>query len=173
MRTVINRFLKPDRINDYFSCFGRGKTFSSILLRLPGFLLCLRRIDVFPFNNGLWHHLCVAWASVTGDWSVILDGSIMGAGTNWGTGVVVGPGRLIVGQTHLGEVTSVNLWDRKMTNTKIKEMARSYSQELGNVTDWRMFRHGVRGDVEIRYPGSPVSIGEQFLNTTQHRRKMK
>ena len=51
-----------------------------------------------------------------------------------------------------------------MTNTKIKEMVRSYSQELGNVTDWRMFRHGVRGDVEIRYPGSPVSIGKQFLN---------
>ena len=131
-----------------------------------------RHVDVFRFNNGLWHHLCWTWEKVFGSWAVILDGSVMLSGKNWRTGLEIGPGKVIVGKIgsgitpempFIGEISSVNLWGAKLVNSKIREMARSGSQELGNVTDWRMFRHGIKGDVEILSLQRPVSIGKNFV----------
>ena len=93
------------------------------------------------------------------------------SGKNWRTGLEIGPGKVIVGKIgsgatpempFIGKISSVNLWGAKLANSKIKEMARSGSQELGNVTDWRMFRHGIRGDVILSLQ-RPVSIGKNSL----------
>ena len=86
----------------------------------------------------------------------------------------VGPGRLTVGKMQsgvsapeepfIGEISSVNVWSSKLDYSKIREMYRSKSQELGNVTDWREFRHGINGEVKILSPGSPISIGKHTRN---------
>ena len=86
----------------------------------------------------------------------------------------VGPGRLTVGKMQsgvsaseepfTGEIASVNVWSAKLDYSKIREMSRSKSQELGNVTDWREFRHGIHGEVNILSPGSPISIGKHARN---------
>ena len=86
----------------------------------------------------------------------------------------VGPGRLTVGKMQsgvstpeepfTGEIASVNVWSAKLDDSKIREMSRSKSQELGNVTDWREFRHRINGDVNILSPGSPISIGKHARN---------
>ena len=82
----------------------------------------------------------------------------------------VGPGRLTVGKMQsgastpqepfTGEIASVNVWSAKLDYSKIREMSRSKSKELGNVTDWREFRHGINGEVNIRSPGSFISFGK-------------
>ena len=120
-----------------------------------GVLMCFLSIMAYG--------IIYAWP---GAWSIFLDGSVMMYGKNWRTGVDIGPGRLTVGQTFIGQMASLNLWDIKMANDKIKKMASSCSQELGNVTDWRMFRHGIQGSVEIRFPQSPNAIGKHFDNMT-------
>ena len=85
-------------------------------------------------------------------------------------GKEVGPGRLTVckmqsgastpEEPFTGEIASVNVWSAKLDYSKIREMSRSKSQELGNVTDWREFRHGINGEVNIRSPGSFISFGK-------------
>ena len=132
----------------------------------------LRYFHVVPFNDGLWHHICMSWENSKGLWDVIIDGRVIAHGSAWHQTLNLRPGKLVVGQrqsiygggfnvseSFSGKVSSVNLWDAKIGNNKIKEMARNCSQGLGNVTDWRMFRCGVQGDVEIHFPKSCVSHG--------------
>lgn len=128
---------------------------------------------MIPFNDGLWHHICISWENSKGLWDVIIDGRAIAHGSAWQQNLNLRPGKLVVGQrqsiygggfnlseSFSGKVSFVNLWDTKIDNNKIKEMARNCSwQGLGNVTDWRMFRHGVQGDVEIHSPTSCVSRG--------------
>ena len=134
------------------------------------FCLFLRSFYVIPFNDGLWHHICVSWENGQGLWDVLIDGAVIARGSNWHRTLNLRPGKLVVGQrqtflgggftlsdSFAGKVAFVNLWRTKIAKSKIKEMAKSCSPELGNVTDWRMFRHGTQGDAEIRSPQSCVS----------------
>ncbi len=126
-----------------------------------------------PLLENVWHHICVSWENVGGLWDVIVNGAVVAHGSDWRKTVSVRPGKLIVGQNQAvyggefslsesftGKVASFNIWNTKMANSEIMEMARSCSQELGNVIDWRMFRHGIHGDAEIRSPQSCISHGK-------------
>ena len=93
---------------------------------------------------------------------------------NLRVGREVGPGRLTVGKMQsgvsapqepfTGEIASVNVWNAKLDYSKTREISRSKSQELGNVIDWREFRHGINGEVNILSPGSFISFGKHARN---------
>ncbi|KAL9959751.1 hypothetical protein ACROYT_G033106 [Oculina patagonica] len=129
-----------------------------------------RMIYMAPLVENMWHHICWSWENVEGRWDFIVNGAVVAHGTAWRQTLSVRPGKLIVGQkqevygggfhsgdSFRGNVGSFNIWNTKMPNNEIIEMARSCSQELGNVIDWRMFRHGIHGDAEIRSPQSCAS----------------
>ena len=126
-----------------------------------------------PVNDNLWHHICVSWENVGGRWDVLVDGAPRAHGSAWSQTVSLSPGKVVVGQAQeiygggfilkesfTGKIGSFNIWDTKMANSEIKEKAKSCSQELGNVIDWRMFRHGIHGNPELISPQSCVSHGK-------------
>ncbi|XP_078384923.1 neuronal pentraxin-2-like [Oculina patagonica] len=116
-----------------------------------------------PLVDNLWHHICVSWENVQGLWDVIVNGAVVAHGSAWRKTLTVRPGKLIVGgifydsDIFAAKVAYFNIWNTKKSNSEIIEMARSCSQEFGNVIDWRMFRHGIHGDAEIRSPQSCIS----------------
>lgn len=100
----------------------------------------------------------------------------MAHGSAWVQTLSVRPGKLVVGQSQgvfgggftvgesfKGKVASLNIWNTKMTNSMIKERAKSCSHEVGNVVDWRSFKHGAHGNVGILSPQSCISHGKRDL----------
>ena len=103
----------------------------------------------------------------------------MAHGDPWAQTKSVRPGKLVVGQSQgvfgggftvgnsfEGKVASLNIWSTKMANSVIKEKAKSCSRDLGNVVDWRTFRHGSHGNAEILSPQSCTSHGKRKSHTT-------
>ena len=142
----------------------------SLSINHVNFLPYFRSFYVVPFNDSFWHHICVSWENGQGIWDVIIDGSVMAHGSAWRQTLNLRPGLLVVGQrqtiygggftldeSFAGKVASVNVWDVKIALSFIKEMARTCSQVLGNVTNWLMFRNGFNGHVQVRSPHSCVS----------------
>ena len=126
-----------------------------------------------PINDDLWHHMCVSWENVQGRWDVIVDGALRAYGSEWRKSLSVKPGKLVVGQNQedygggflisesfTGKIASFNMWNTKITNSVLKEKSWSCNQGLGNVIDWRMFRHGIHGDAKILSPQSCFSHGK-------------
>ena len=126
-----------------------------------------------PLIDDIWHHICVSWENVEGLWNVIINGALIAKGSAWRRTLNVRPGKLVVGQkqsfyggvfasddSFTGKVASFNIWNTKMANSEIMKMARSCSQAVGNVIDWRMFRHGIHGDAVILSPQSCISHGK-------------
>lgn len=115
----------------------------------------------------------MSWENVEGQWDFIINGALKAHGSAWRKTLSVRPGKLIVGQkqevygggfikseSFTGKVGSFNIWNRKMAKSEIAELARSCSHEVGDVVDWRMFRHGIHGDAEIHSPQSCISHGK-------------
>ena len=116
----------------------------------------------------------MTWENAQGLWDVLVDGAVVAHGSAWAQTKSVRPGRLVVGQSQevfgggftvgesfKGKVASLNIWSTKMVNSVIKEKAKSCSHDVGNAVDWRMFRHGARGNVEILSPQSCASQGKR------------
>ncbi|KAJ7383889.1 hypothetical protein OS493_025213 [Desmophyllum pertusum] len=129
-----------------------------------------RSLDMVPVNDNLWHHICVSWENVEGRWDVLVDGALRAHGSAWRQTLSLSPGKVVVGQSQetygggfilkesfTGKIGSFNIWSTKMANNEIREKAKLCSQELGNVIDWRMFRHGIHGNPELLSPQSCVS----------------
>lgn len=133
-----------------------------------------------PLVNNIWHHICVSWENVQGLWDVLVDGTVMAHGSDWGQTLSVRPGKLVVGlsqevygegftagESFKGNIASLNIWSTKVTNSVIKEKANSCSYDLGNVIDWRTFRHGAHGNVKILSPQSCISHGKRKVHAAE------
>ena len=133
-----------------------------------------------PLVDNMWHHICVSWENAQGLWDVLVDGAIMAHGDAWAQTKSVRPGKLVVGQfqevfgggftvgeSFIGKIASLNIWSTKMAQSVIKEKAKSCSHDVGNVVDWRMFRHGPRGNVEILSPQSCASQGKRKFQAAE------
>lgn len=126
---------------------------------------------MLPINDGLWHHICVSWENIDGRWDFLVDGVLISYEGAWGKSQTISPGKLVVGQhqkeyggrylieeSFIGKIASFNMWDRKMNNNDLEKKSTSCNQELGNVIDWRMFRHGIHGSATI------ISLQSSFCN---------
>ncbi|KAM9313773.1 neuronal pentraxin-1-like [Pholidichthys leucotaenia] len=105
----------------------------------------------FLINDGKWHHLCITWTTRDGLWEAFQDGVKRGSGENLAPYHPIKPeGVLVLGQeqdtlgggfdatqAYVGELANLNIWNRKLSNTEIYNLATCNSKALvGNVFSW-------------------------------------
>ncbi|EDO31098.1 predicted protein, partial [Nematostella vectensis] len=99
--------------------------------------------------DGIWHHLCLTWDSVSGILKQYYDGVQKATHIGWQSGASVeGGGRLRIGQrqtateTHndnkiyLGNMTQFNLWSRVLLGEVIDGMSLGPGSEAGDLVAW-------------------------------------
>ena len=119
-------------------------------------------------NDGNWHHVCTSWKSVDGSWNLYKDGNLKARGFKLKTGykiktngiLIIGQeqdafgGRLDPSQNYIGELTSLNIWNRVLSSTEIANMSKSCHLGEGNVKKWSNFKVGIRGNVRVISPSA-------------------
>ncbi len=58
-------------------------------VHLKLFTTMLQQDVAVKVNNGFWHHLGITWTSVSGAWSVYLDGVMSSQGNGHGDGILL------------------------------------------------------------------------------------
>ena len=126
-------------------------------------------------NDGVWHHICISWESSSGSWKLYKDGEIKQQGTDFKRGFTVrGGGSLVLGQdqdvvgggfdaeqSFKGMLSNVNVWDHKLTDTRIEEMSTSCLLDewnAGNVYSWRSFLQKAQARL-VKSPCRPLGTG--------------
>ena len=127
-------------------------------------------------NDGVWHHICLSWERSSGSWKLYKDGEIKQQGTDFQKGFTVrAGGSLVLGQdqdsvgggfdadqSFKGMLSNVNVWDRKLTDTQIKEMSTSCLLDewnAGNVYSWRSFLKKAQARLVTESPCRPLGTG--------------
>ncbi|XP_020606897.1 neuronal pentraxin-1-like [Orbicella faveolata] len=106
-------------------------------------------------NDGVWHHICVSWERSSGSWTFYKDGKIKQQGQLKAGHTIREGGSLVLGQdqdsvgggfdadqSFKGMLSNVNVWDHKLTDTRIEEMSKSCLLDewnAGNVYRWGDF----------------------------------
>ncbi|XP_078359510.1 uncharacterized protein LOC144643983 [Oculina patagonica] len=108
-------------------------------------------------NDGVWHHICVSWKSSTGLWKLYKDCDLKhDGGEELKKGYTIrASGTLVLGQdqdevgggfttadSFQGMLSNVNVWDRVLPTSQIKEMSQSCQLDEsneGNVFKWPDF----------------------------------
>ncbi|CAG10763.1 unnamed protein product, partial [Tetraodon nigroviridis] len=105
----------------------------------PMEILINDKVAKLPFliNDGKWHHLCITWTTRDGVWEAFQDGMMLGSGENLAPYHPVKPeGVLVLGQeqdtlgggfdatqAYVGELANLNIWNRKLSVSEIKNLA--------------------------------------------------
>ena len=121
----------------------------------------------------MWHHICASWESKTGSWQFYKDGIKAKDGTGFKKGYKIREGgTLVLGQEQdsvggsfettqslKGMLSNVNVWDRVLSATHIKEMSRSCLRDEwneGNVYKWPDFLR--EGGAKVHRPAPCVRV---------------
>jgi len=113
--------------------------------------------------DGKWHHICATWENTAGSWKFYKDGAVADQGQGLRKGHVIrGAGSLVLGQeqdsvaggfsasqSFVGEMTSVNIWNRVIDHNEIASMSKSCLIGEGNVYKWSDFKPHIRGGVHL------------------------
>ncbi|XP_058491570.1 adhesion G-protein coupled receptor D2 [Solea solea] len=97
----------------------------------------------FP-NDGAWHHICVTWHRVSGNWAIYVDGIRKDMGSDTDTSRDIhGDGILILGQDQdsfggnftepfFGNLTDLNVWNTSLEARQIRALntCTSMTQEM-------------------------------------------
>ena len=125
------------------------------------FFLHVLRSDVI-INDGIWHHICIVWDVVGGDYVFYQDGEKVRKGVRART-AIPGGGVWVVGQdqdrlgggfqmkdSFKGEMVETNIWNKVLTPQDILIMSRSCQANLpfGIIKSWKEFLAGVKGNVK-------------------------
>ena len=127
-------------------------------------------------NDGVWHHICLSWERSSGSWKFYKDGEIKQQGTGFKRGHTIrGGGSLVLGQdqdsvgggydadqSFKGMLSNVNVWDHKLTDTRIEEMSTSCLLDewnAGNVYRWRSFLKEAQARLVKESPCKPLGTG--------------
>ena len=113
-------------------------------------------------NDGQWHHICLTWENLNGDWVFYKDGVPVKSGNRLKRGhVIPKDGTVVIGQEQdvpggkfnkeeafPGDMTQVNMWNRVFDASEISQMAASCDLgRNGNVLCWddvlKSQRHGI------------------------------
>ena len=127
--------------------------------RLLPDLLCryfLNRQTSVTANDGVWHHICVTWESSSGSWKFYKDCKLKQEGTDFKRGYTIKEGgTLVLGQeqdsvggdfdsdqSFQGKLSNVNVWDKVLPATQIKDISSSCLLDKwneANVYKWSDF----------------------------------
>lgn len=125
-------------------------------------------------NDGVWHHICLLWENNSGSWKFYKDCDLKDQGTGFkqgfeirqGGSIVLGQDQDCVGgcfreqESFQGMLSNVNVWDRVIPATQIKEMSQScLSDEWndGNLYKWIDFLR--QGGVKLVGPSPCEPFG--------------
>ncbi|XP_078361328.1 uncharacterized protein LOC144645643 [Oculina patagonica] len=122
-------------------------------------------------TDGSWHHICVSWRSVRGEYRIYFDQQLR-QGDGYKTNEKVqGGGRFILGQKQnslgqnefdtskafVGEITRVNVWMKKLELPYVENMGRGCGLWNGNMIRWSELKSSLGGDVQV-IPGSECFV---------------
>ena len=114
----------------------------------------------------MWRHVCTTWENAAGSFYLYIDGArlVDRDGLNIDH-VIDNNGIFILGQdqdsyggeleeyqSFIGQMSSVNVWDRVLTTEEILHMSGNCSYGVGNYLRWSDFVTGLHGNV---YKTSP------------------
>ncbi|XP_078363428.1 uncharacterized protein LOC144647504 [Oculina patagonica] len=120
-------------------------------------------------NDGVWHQICISWASSSGSWQFYKDGLKVKEGSTFKRGHTISQsGTLVLGQdqdsvgggfqaddSFQGLLSDVNVWDSVLTGTTINETSRSCVLDEwneANVYQWSDFLR--QGGTKLLKPSS-------------------
>ncbi|XP_022799718.1 sushi, von Willebrand factor type A, EGF and pentraxin domain-containing protein 1-like [Stylophora pistillata] len=120
------------------------------------------RILSISANDGKWHHICVTWENTAGSWKLFKDGRVASSGTVLSKGHTIrGGGYLTLGQeqdtvgggfdagqSFIGKLAGVNIWDHVLSNQEITRMSQSCQVGVGDVFRWSEFLPHIKGSVK-------------------------
>ena len=116
------------------------------------------RSDGIVINDGIWHHVCITWDVVVGEYVFYKDGAIVRKGVYART-CIPGGGVWVLGQdqdwigggfdkddSFKGEMVETNIWNKVLTPQEILMMSRSCQANLpfGIIKSWKEFLVGVK-----------------------------
>ena len=118
-------------------------------------------------NDGRWHHICVSWKSIRGEWQFYKDGVRRVHATGLGIGHTIrGGGSVVLGQdqdslggsfdsrqSFQGSLTNVNVWSYVLSASTIRSLSNSCRRSWeGDVFKWSDFIYGVKGKTAVFIP---------------------
>ena len=113
-------------------------------------------------NDGLWHHLCLTWENLNGDWVFYKDGKPVKFGSKLKRGhVIPKDGIVVLGQEQdapggkfnkteafPGSLAQVNMWDRVFSAKEISQFASSCNMGgEGNALSWQDVLKSLRNGI--------------------------
>ncbi|XP_050712143.1 sushi, von Willebrand factor type A, EGF and pentraxin domain-containing protein 1-like isoform X3 [Eriocheir sinensis] len=160
-------WMKTDDVNNYGTPFSYATDTHDNALTLTdysGFVVYVngeKQVTDVRTNDGLWHLVCVTWASVDGAWAIYLDGLQKDSGTGLANGTTIeGHGMLVVGQeqdhrgggyspqeSFVGQVTLVNVWAELLPPDQIFRTFTRCDRYIGSLVGWPDFQWGIKGQV--------------------------
>ena len=113
---------------------------------------CFRKTSVNA-NDEAWHHICLSWKNIFGQWKFYKDGDLKQKGEDLKHGhTITQDGTMVLGQeqdsmgggfqkdqSFQGMLSNANVWDRVLTDTEIEQMSKSCFWNKfndGNVFNW-------------------------------------
>lgn len=152
-------------------------------------------IDLFPLpyffflstgavylTDDRWHHVCITWENVEGEWTLYKDGQRAAGGASLNIHHVVKPGGVAVlgqdqdvvgggfhvGDAFTGELAEMNLWDVVLSAADIADQFRNCYIPHGSVIQWSQFKP--KGEVDIKKYKCTLTSGKYtfMLWMTEH-----
>lgn len=132
-----------------------------------GFVLYIndeKIITDLKVNDGIWHFICVSWASAAGSYEIYSDGILFLQGKSLSASKKIsGNGIFVIGQeqdtlggsfseseSFIGNITYFDIWNRTLSDVEVYEMYRTCEPYQGNLYDWTDLKFKVHGNVKVR-----------------------
>ena len=129
-------------------------------------LFCFRFTSTYLYDD-TWQHLCLTWENTQGVTKLYKDGQFAEQVTNDATKnyVLKAGGFLVLGQeqdsfgggfdvkqTLHGQLASLNMWDKVLSESDIAAQYTNCSVPRGSVLNWSVFKNLTRGNVTVEEP---------------------
>ena len=117
--------------------------------------------------NDTWQHVCLTWENTQGVTKLYKDGQFTGQVTNNATKnyTLKAGGALLLGkeqdsigggfnrkQTLHGQLASINMWDKMLSESDIAAQYTNCSVSHGSVFNWSVFKSLTHGNVTVEEP---------------------
>ncbi|XP_078675153.1 uncharacterized protein LOC144913015 isoform X3 [Branchiostoma floridae x Branchiostoma belcheri] len=133
-----------------------------------------------PVWDGEWHAVCTTWRSSDGAWQLYADGVLTASGSGFNVGgrvrrggtFILGQDQDVVGggfhagQSFIGELSEVNLWDRVLSPAEIGADWAAFCSYHGNLIDWDTTNIEVFGQASMaEYQCDAVDVTSDCVDT--------
>ena len=147
-----------------FFCF---VLFCFLFLFLFLFLFFFFSFTSTNLYDDTWQHVCLTWENTQGVTKFYKDGQFTGQVTNNATknytlkaggALVLGQGQDSIGrgfnrkQTLHGQLASINMWDKVLSESDIAAQYTNCSVPHGSVFNWSVFKSLTHGNVTVEEP---------------------